>query len=135
MSLVLVAVVGVLAGTGTFLVIQRSLSRIILGVGLLANAVNLLILITGGPSGGAPIAGRADDPADPLPQAFVLTAIVIGLAVVAFLLALAWRAWTIDGEDDVDDDVEDRMLARQAARQAARRTAEESSTAADWEAP
>lgn len=132
MSLVLVAVVGVLAGTGTFLVIQRSLSRIILGVGLLANAVNLLILVTGGPSGGAPIAGRPGEPADPLPQAFVLTAIVIGLAVVAFLLALAWRAWTIDGEDDVDDDVEDRMLARQAARQAAQ---ERSTDAADWEAP
>jgi multicomponent Na+:H+ antiporter subunit C len=42
----------------------------------------------------------------------VLTAIVIGFAVTSFLLAMAYRAWTIDGSDEVEDDIADRLLAR-----------------------
>jgi multicomponent Na+:H+ antiporter subunit C len=53
---------------------------------------------------------------DPVPQALILTAIVIGFALVSFLLAVAYRAWTISGNDQVEDDIEDRRLA--AARRA-----------------
>jgi multicomponent Na+:H+ antiporter subunit C len=89
----------------------------VLGVAMLANGVNVLILSAGGPPGNVPIVGR-DGVTDPVPQALVLTAIVIGFAVTAFLLALAWRNWTIDGNDEVEDDVEDRRVARTEERRA-----------------
>ena len=114
MSVALVIAIGGLAAAGAFLIMNRSLTRIVLGVGLLANAVNLLILVAGGPAGEPPILG-SDGRGDPLPQAFVLTAIVIGLAITSFLLALAWRSWTIDGNDEVEDDLEDRLIARRRA--------------------
>ena len=104
--------IAVLAGTGTYLVMHRTLTRIILGLGLLGNAINLLILSSGDGPGFAPIVGREGDFTDPVPQALVLTAIVIGFAVTSFLLAMAYRAWTIDGSDEVEDDIADRRLAR-----------------------
>lgn len=104
--------IAVLAGTGTYLVMHRTLTRIILGLGLLGNAINLLILSSGDGPGVAPIVGRDGDFTDPVPQALVLTAIVIGFAVTSFLLAMAYRAWTIDGSDEVEDDIADRRLAR-----------------------
>lgn len=116
MSIALVLLAGVLVSTGVYLLLTRSLIRIAFGVGLLANGINLVIIAASGPSGtpnfvdgdGVP----PDRATDPLPQAFVLTAIVIGLALVAFLSALAWRSWTIDGLDEVEDDLEDRRLAQ-----------------------
>jgi multicomponent Na+:H+ antiporter subunit C len=117
MSLALVALVGVLVAVGVYLCLHRSLTRIVLGVGMLGNAVNVLLFATGSSPGAAPIVGadgRAPErPAEPLPQALVLTAIVIGFALVAFLCALAWRSWTLDGNDIVEDDVEDQRLARE----------------------
>jgi len=110
-SLSLVVLIGVLFGTGTFLLMHRTLTRIVLGVAMLGNGVNVLILATGSRQGEPPIVGR-EGATDSVPQALVLTAIVIGFAVVAFLLALAWRNWTIDGNDTVEDDVEDRRIAR-----------------------
>ena len=70
----------------------------------------------GGPPGAVPFSGRTDGAAgagtaDPLPQAMVLTAIVITFGVTAFLLALAFRSWLLTGEDSVQDDVEDRRIA------------------------
>ncbi len=109
--------IAVLAGTGTYLVMHRTLTRIILGLGLLGNAINLLILSSGDGPGVAPIVGREGDFTDPVPQALVLTAIVIGFAVTSFLLAMAYRAWTIDGSDEVEDDIADRRLARARDRQ------------------
>lgn len=103
--------IAVLAGTGTYLVMHRALTRIVLGLGLLGNAINLLILASGDGPGVAPIIGQDGDFTDPVPQALVLTAIVIGFGVVSFLLAMAYRAWTIDGDDDVEDDIADRRLA------------------------
>jgi multicomponent Na+:H+ antiporter subunit C len=127
MSLVLVVLIGVLFGTGTYLMLHRTTTRIIVGIGMLGNGVNLLILVAAGPSGGVPIVGRALPFADPVPQALVLTAIVIGFALQAFLLALAWRNWTIDDNDEVEDDLEDRRLARDATTPTSvtRSTAEE----------
>jgi multicomponent Na+:H+ antiporter subunit C len=113
MSFVLVVLIGVLFTVGSYLLLQRSLSRIVLGIGILANGVNLVILSTSARQGTPPIIGNdAQDFTDPVPQALVLTAIVIGFALTAFLVALAWRSWTIDGNDLVEDDIEDRMLAR-----------------------
>jgi multicomponent Na+:H+ antiporter subunit C len=111
MSISIVVLIGVLFASGTYLVLQRSLTRIILGVGMLANGVNVVILGIGSRPGESPIIGREGEFADPVPQALVLTAIVIGFGVVAFLLALAWRGWTIDGNDAVEDDDEDRRVA------------------------
>jgi multicomponent Na+:H+ antiporter subunit C len=110
--------VGVLFAVGSFLLMERSLTRIVLGVGVLGNGVNLLIVVAGGPEGGAPIIGRPGEQSDPLPQALVLTAIVIGFALMAFLLALAWRSWTITDDDEVEDDIEDRLVARRDERRA-----------------
>jgi multicomponent Na+:H+ antiporter subunit C len=116
MSLVLATVTAILFGCGSWLLMQRRLSRIIVGIGLLGHGANLL-LITSGRSGVAPIIGTAvaDDPAaiaDPLPQALALTAIVITFGVTAFLLALGYRSWQITADDQVEDDVEDRIIAR-----------------------
>ena len=112
MSLAQAALIAVLFSVGTFLVLHRSLTRIILGIGLLGNGVNLLILTSGSVPGDAPILGEgATDLTDPVPQALVLTAIVIGLAIVAFLLSMAYRSWTIDGNDVVEDDLSDRRIA------------------------
>lgn len=117
MSFVLVVLIGVLFTVGTYLLLQRSLTRIVLGVGILANGVNVLILSTGARQGTPPIVGNdASSFTDPVPQALVLTAIVIGFALTAFLVALAWRSWTIDGNDLVEDDIEDRIATRRAEK-------------------
>jgi multicomponent Na+:H+ antiporter subunit C len=122
MSLTLVVLVGVLVAVAVYLFMHRTLTRIVLGVGMLGNAVNVLLFTTSGRTGAAPILradGTTAEPvSDPLPQALVLTAIVIGFALIAFLCALAWRSWTLDGNDVVEDDVEDRRLARDAAASA-----------------
>jgi multicomponent Na+:H+ antiporter subunit C len=98
-------VVGLLAASGTFLVLQRGLVRITLGFVLLGHAVNVLLVVSGGiDRRGAPLAGEAGVAADPLPQAFALTAIVIGFGVTAFLLALASRSSELFGEDDTETD-------------------------------
>lgn len=112
MSAVLMAVIGVLFAVGSYLLMERSLTRIALGVGVIANGINLLIVAAGSSSGEAPILGRDGELADPLPQALVLTAIVIGFGLLSFLLALAWRNWTISDNDEVEDDLEDRLVAR-----------------------
>jgi multicomponent Na+:H+ antiporter subunit C len=112
-SFVLVVLIGVLFAAGTYLLLQRSLTRIVLGIGVLANGINMLILATGTRQGTPPIVEGNEPPfTDPVPQALVLTAIVIGFALTAFLAALAWRMWTIEGNDLVEDDIEDRILAR-----------------------
>ncbi len=129
MSLLLVLLVGVLFATGVYSMLHRSLTRIVLGVGLLGNGVNLLLIVAGSRPGAVPIVGALEGATDAVPQALVLTAIVIGFALQAFLLALAWRSWTLDGNDDVEDDIEDRRLATQRRREiriaeAARREAD-----------
>lgn len=111
MSIALVVLIGVLFGTGVYSMMHRSLTRIIVGVALIGNAANLLIVVAGSRPGAPPIVGALEGATDAIPQALVLTAIVIGFALQAFLLALAWRSWTLDGNDDVEDDIEDRRLA------------------------
>jgi multicomponent Na+:H+ antiporter subunit C len=116
-NLVLVILVAVLVGSGIYLMLERSLSRVVIGVILVGNGINLLILVAGGAAGRPPIVGESTEPmSDPLPQAMVLTAIVITLGLTAFLLAMAYRSWQLSRSDDVQDDVEDRRIARLAAR-------------------
>lgn len=113
-SLALVLAAGVLIATGIYLTLERSLSRIVIGLALLGNGVNLLFLVAGGRAGEAPINVPGADSstiADPLPQAMVLTAIVIALGLTAFVLAMAYRSWQLHGHDEVQDDLEDRRLA------------------------
>ena len=116
MSPSLLVLVGVLFAVGTYLLMERSLTRVALGVGVIGNGVNVLIVAAGSRPGGAPIVGTEGELTDPLPQALVLTAIVIGFALLSFVLALAWRNWTITGNDEVEDDLEDRLVARRADR-------------------
>ena len=112
MSWLLAILVGALFATGTYLIIQRTLTRIVIGVAVLGHGVNVLLLASGA-IGAAPIVGADDDPiADPLPQAFVLTAIVISFAITAFLLTLAYRSWQLTKDDEAEDDIEDRRIAR-----------------------
>ena len=112
-SLVLVVVMGVMIACGVYLLLERSLTRVVLGFLLIGNGVNLLILIMGGRSGLAPIFDETIDPSeynDPLPQALILTAIVITFAVSAFLLALIYRSWRLANADEVVDDADDIAL-------------------------
>lgn len=126
MTLALAVTVGGLYAVGTWLLLQRSLSRIVIGLALLGHGANLLLLLAGGRAGGVPVAGA--DPAttaDPLPQALALTAIVITFGVSGFLLSLAYRSWRQGEDDAVEDDIEDRRIARaaQALEQARAHTA------------
>ena len=94
-SLSLIVAAAAMIGCGVYLILERSLTRVLVGLVLLGNGVNVLFLISGGPAGRAPIVGD-QDPAgmsDPLPQALVLTAIVISLGTTAFMLAMAYRSW------------------------------------------
>ncbi len=121
MIVVMVLAVAVLYGTGAYLLLQRNLSRIVIGLGLLGHGANLLLLIAGGRAGDAPLVDGSGGPyADPLPQALALTAIVITFGVSAFLLALAYRSWILTRSDEVEDDVEDRRIAAMIASRVAR---------------
>jgi multicomponent Na+:H+ antiporter subunit C len=107
------ATAAALFSIGTYLVLQRKLSRIIIGLGLLTHGGNLLLL-TSGRRGNPPIFGSADPASsfsDPLPQALALTAIVITFAVTILLLALAYRSWLLTSDDEVEDDIGDRDVA------------------------
>ncbi len=105
---VLSLTIGVLVTTGAYLVMQRRLLQVILGLSLLSHAVNLMIISSGWVGDGlTPLVRDAANLnpvnyVDPLPQAMVLTAIVIGFAVTAFLLVLALSTYRKMGTDDVD---------------------------------
>ena len=115
---VYLALVAVLFTTGVYLLLDRSLTRVLLGVLLVSNGVNVLILSVSGPAGGPPIVGvtATEDMSDPLPQALILTSIVITLGVASFFLALTYRSWALhDGEHVRDDDEDVRVAAQRRA--------------------
>jgi multicomponent Na+:H+ antiporter subunit C len=105
---VLAIVVGGLYSAGFYLMLRRSMVKLLIGLALLSNAANLLIFTAGGLTRArAPLvpegALRPLEPfADPLPQALILTAIVIGFGVLAFAMVLAYRAYQTVGTDDLD---------------------------------
>ena len=110
-NLVLAITAGVLVAAGVYLMLERSLTRILLGVLVTSNGVNLLFLVAAGEAGSDPIIGLSSkEMSDPLPQAMVLTAIVITMAVAGFVLALAYRSFQLHGHDEVADDVEDARI-------------------------
>jgi len=106
------ATAATLFAIGTYLLLQRKLSRIIIGLGLVSHGANVLF-VNSGRRGLPPIIGQGDPSefADPIPQALVLTAIVIGFGTTALLLALAYRSWLLTNDDEVEDDIEDRLIA------------------------
>ncbi|BDZ55258.1 NADH-quinone oxidoreductase subunit K [Agromyces marinus] len=118
-SLTLVVVAAVLFGTGLTVMLERSLTRVLIGFLLVGNGVNLFLFAMGGAPGLAPILGTGDPAefSDPLPQAFVLTAIVINLGITAFMLALIYRSWwlaqlgetgdLIGDEEEIVEDAEE----------------------------
>jgi multicomponent Na+:H+ antiporter subunit C len=111
-NVTLAAIAALLVGVGVYMVLQRELSRIVIGLGILAHAGNVLFL-SSGRAGLPPFIGSGSRRAfsDPLPEALILTAIVISFAVTIFLLALAYRSWVLSGHDEVEDDLEDRRVA------------------------
>ena len=113
-SLTLVVLMSVLFGAGISIMLERSLTRVLIGFLLVGNAVNILVYLMSGTPGLAPILGEGVEPdeiSDPLPQVFVLTAIVINLGITAFMLALLYRSWWLaqlgDKGDLVDDEEEE----------------------------
>lgn len=102
-----VGVVGVLFAVAVYFLLSRNVQRVAFGFILLSNGVNLLVLTAGGlpERASPPLLGGADPAtmADPLPQAFILTAIVIGLGTSAFLLALAARTHRETGSDELGE--------------------------------
>ena len=107
MILLSAIVVAVLFATGLYLMLSRNTQRIVIGFIILSNAVNLLVLsASGAPENAVPPlvdSTMAGPYMDPLPQAFILTAIVIGLGTAAFLLAMAARAHKEMGTDKLQD--------------------------------
>ena len=109
MTALLAACVAVLVGSGVYLLLKRSLARALFGVVLLSHGANLLVFTLGGPARGkAPIVPKGEvapvpGHADPVSQALVLTAIVIGFAVVAFFAVLIERAYRELSSEDSDD--------------------------------
>jgi multicomponent Na+:H+ antiporter subunit C len=112
-TVMLAAVAAALFAIGTYLILQRKLSRIIIGLGLLTHGANVLLIVAGR-RGSPPLIDGTDQAgfADPLPQALALTAIVITFGVTTFLLALAYRSWRLTSDDEVQDDVADRDVPR-----------------------
>lgn len=108
MEPVLAVVVGVLFTAAIYLILRRSLVKLVIGLILLSNAANLLIFTVSGFTRAAPplVPQGMDQPlgavADPLPQALILTAIVISFGVLAFAVVLIHRAYEVVGHDDLD---------------------------------
>ncbi|AFM15338.1 multisubunit Na+/H+ antiporter, MnhC subunit [Mycolicibacterium chubuense NBB4] len=114
--LVPLIIIGGLTSAGVYLLLERHLTRMLLGLLLIGNAINLLILSVGGPSGNPPVHGRTSDgettTADPLAQALVLTAIVITMGIAAFVLALTYRSYRINTIEEVSNDPEDTRVSQ-----------------------
>lgn len=104
MELLLPLLAAVLIGTGVFLVLARAMIRLIIGLLMIAYGANLSILLAGGTFLGAPPLTNLDGPyVDPLPQALILTAIVIGFGTTSLLLVLSVRAFQATGTDHVQE--------------------------------
>jgi multicomponent Na+:H+ antiporter subunit C len=108
MEVLLILVVGVLTGCGFYLMLRRNLLRFIYGLMMVSNAVNLLILVSGRlTKGNAPIVPVGEESvsgvANALPQALILTAIVISFGLTVFALALILKSYQVLGTVDTDE--------------------------------
>jgi multicomponent Na+:H+ antiporter subunit C len=108
MEVILAIIVGLLYASGIYLMLRRSLIKLVIGLVLLGNGVNLLIFLLGGlVRGKPPIIPAADKYlgeiyADPVPQALILTAIVISFGLQSFAIVLIKRAYIVVDTDDLD---------------------------------
>lgn len=117
-DLSLILVMGVFYAVGVYLMLDRTMTRVLLGLMLMTNATNILILHAGGLVGKAPLYDKSlapEDYSDPLPQALVLTSIVISFAVTALVLGMIYRSWTLSRGDQILDDAEDQKVATRPA--------------------
>lgn len=121
MNLLFAAVIGVLFGAGVYLMLKGDLFRVVAGLVLVSNAANLTLMASGLTRGQAPISpfDSGEEIADPLVQAMTLTALVIGFAVTAVLLALSLGVYRSGRSVDLDD------LSEREADEAAQREASE----------
>ncbi len=109
METLVAIVIGALGAASIYCLLRRSVAKFIVGIALMSQAVNLLIFMSAGMTRGeAPLiegdaTTLASGYADPLPQALILTAIVIGFGLLAFTLALSQRAIQSVGSDDLED--------------------------------
>jgi multicomponent Na+:H+ antiporter subunit C len=100
MNALLALLVGLLFAAGTWLLLGQRILRQVIGLGLISHGANLMVLLAGGLAGRhAPLLANPAPRADPLPQALILTAIVIGFGVTAFLLALGYRMHALEEEE------------------------------------
>ncbi|AZS13251.1 Na(+)/H(+) antiporter subunit C [Paenibacillus lutimineralis] len=104
METLIVILVGILVSIGTYLILSRQLLRIVLGSSILSHAVNLLIITSGGLKTGSPplLGEKVATYTDAIPQALILTAIVINFAVTAVVLVLCYRTYQNFGTDDME---------------------------------
>lgn len=107
MEILLTILVGVLYTAGVYMVLRRSILKFVIGIIFMSNATNLLVFLASGIMAGKPAfisdsIENSKDLADPLPQALVLTAIVIGFGIVVFTLALKFKFFQVTGTDDLD---------------------------------
>lgn len=107
----MILLIGLLFGSSVYLFLERTLFRVVLGTVLGSHAVNLMLMTSGYlkrgqapvvPVDGSPVSNLAEMITDPLPQALILTAIVIGFATTAFVLVLAYRTFHVQDQDDLD---------------------------------
>jgi multicomponent Na+:H+ antiporter subunit C len=121
--LVPLIVIGGLTSVGVYLLLERGLTRMLLGLLVISNSVNLLILLVGGPSGNPPVRGRVSDgnttTADPLAQGMILTAIVISMGIAAFVLSMIYRTYRLTTEEQVVNDPEDTRVSQMTEEEAA----------------
>ena len=108
MEIILAIVTGALYATGLYMMLRRSVVRLVIGLSLISHAANLLIFSAAGMTRARPPivpegAVRPEAPfADPVPQALILTSIVLGFAILAFAMVLIKRAYQTVGTDDLD---------------------------------
>ncbi|GIN19853.1 MAG TPA: Na(+)/H(+) antiporter subunit C [Bacillus bacterium] len=105
MEIFMSVLIGFLFASAVYLMLSKSLLRIIIGTGLLSHGAHLLLLTMAGlKQGTVPLLGeQAKAYTDPIPQALILTAIVISFGVTAFFLVLAYRAYQELGTDNIDE--------------------------------
>ena len=108
MEIILIFIIGLLYSAGLYMILRRSLVKVIIGLIFLGHAANMLIFTVGKITKGVPAfigeSGSAPEQfADPLPQALILTAIVISFGVQAFIIVLFKKAFQTTGTDDLDE--------------------------------
>jgi multicomponent Na+:H+ antiporter subunit C len=107
MEIILAILVGVLYTAGVYMILRRSILKFIIGIMFIGNATNLIVFLASGIVAGEPAfvdgaVQNTNNMADPLPQAFILTSIVISFGIVVFALALKLKFFELTGTEDLD---------------------------------